>query len=378
MGFHRVTRPMLGLGAVVGLVGAPLAALVLTAAPANATDSDGGVFRTAWANQTTGTISLSVDVTLGCTDLAGDGTALRTLATPIVVDGHGHSITQTCTTGTNNGVLTQNGNGAVTLQNLTITGGNAGNGGGVLDFGSDGLTITNSTISGNHSVNDAAGVLSVGTLTVTNSTITGNSTTAFGGGLDGDHSVIVTNSTITGNTAGNGAAVVTSNSGDVTLVYATVVQNTATKGAIVATFGLTSFGSVVAQPQGGGTNCESGVTTTSHGFNFTDDANATTGCKFNAATDHVGASNNPLLGPLANNGGPTLTKLPQDGPSPLIDAIPAASCQADGASGITTDQRLLPRPDPGSPNCDIGAVEVQVPGATAAPVAPTLIVAFTG
>jgi hypothetical protein len=60
--------------------------------------------------------------------------------------------------------------------------------------------------------------------------------------------------------------------------------------------------------------------------------------------------------------------------SPLIEAILSAACQNDGAAGITTDQRGLPRPDPASPNCDIGAVEVQ----PAAPVAPTLTVTFTG
>ena len=68
---------------------------------------------------------------------------------------------------------------------------------------------------------------------------------------------------------------------------------------------------------------------------------------------------NPLLGPLADNGGPTLTMAP--GPaSPAIDA--------GSASGLTTDQRGLPRPSNilGVPNvsggADIGAVEVQGPG----------------
>ena len=52
--------------------------------------------------------------------------------------------------------------------------------------------------------------------------------------------------------------------------------------------------------------------------------------------------------------------------------VSSASCQADGATGITTDQRGLPRPDAASPNCDIGAVEVQPPP-------PTVVTAaFTG
>jgi hypothetical protein len=152
----------------------------------------------------------------------------------------------------------------------------------------------------------------------------------------------------------------------------TLVQNSSVHaGANLDGSSLASFGSVVAQAVGGGSNCNVTGTTTSHGFNFTDDPNATTSCKFNGTGDSVGVSNNPLLGPLANNGGPTETMLPQDGPSPLIDAIPAADCGA--MVGIGTDQRGFPRPDSASPNCDIGAVEVQVTVVT-----PTLTAAFTG
>jgi hypothetical protein len=52
-----------------------------------------------------------------------------------------------------------------------------------------------------------------------------------------------------------------------------------------------------------------------------------------------------LLGPLANNGGPTLTHMPQAG-SPAID-------QGSGCPAI--DQRGAARPV--GPACDIGAVE---------------------
>jgi formylglycine-generating enzyme required for sulfatase activity len=66
-------------------------------------------------------------------------------------------------------------------------------------------------------------------------------------------------------------------------------------------------------------------------------------------------SGNPLLGPLADNDGATLTHalLPD---SPAIDAIPAVGCT------LPTDQRGAPRPmvrtSPETP-CDIGAFEVQ-------------------
>jgi hypothetical protein len=79
-----------------------------------------------------------------------------------------------------------------------------------------------------------------------------------------------------------------------------------------------------------------------------------------------------MLEPLAFNGGPTLTHLPQPG-SPLIDAIPVGSCQADGAAGVTTDQRGVQRPQ--QSGCDIGSVEVEAsPTPTPVPVQPR----FTG
>lgn len=59
----------------------------------------------------------------------------------------------------------------------------------------------------------------------------------------------------------------------------------------------------------------------------------------------------PVLGPLAANGGPTLTMRPGEG-SPAFDAIPTANCTA-----TSTDQRGVGRPI-GS-GCDIGAVEAE-------------------
>ena len=139
---------------------------------------------------------------------------------------------------------------------------------------------------------------------------------------------------------------------------------------------LTSFATVVALPLGGGANYAGLAGTTSNGFNFSDDIS----CGLTAPSDTQNGGD-PKLGAVADNRGPTQTRLPQSG-SPLIDAIPSASCQADGASGITADQRGLPRPDAGSPACDIGAVEVQPPSAPAAvPSVPTAVVItprFTG
>jgi len=60
----------------------------------------------------------------------------------------------------------------------------------------------------------------------------------------------------------------------------------------------------------------------------------------------------PLLGPLADNGGPTETLLP-GAAGAAIGVVSAASCTID------EDQRGLPRPGIGKTNCDAGAVETQ-------------------
>ncbi len=400
-----------GLGAAV-LAASLMAASVLVTSPKPAgavtvnTEAD---FRTAWAAGTS-PIDLGANIILKCTDVGGDGVATTSVAAPIVVDGHGFSLTQTCTTGTNNGVLEQDGTGAVVLQNLTITGGNTAQpagGGGLAATGGAPVTVTSSTITANTSsngpggalaaagsggtvmvtdstisknegvgggggikadavvtvtgstvsANDAklasgGGIVSFASLTVTDSTVSANSSFGSGGGLDAQN-VSVTNSTVTANTTTTNGGGIFAN-GPLTLVYATVVQNTFVKGANLAGTGeLSAFGSVVALPEGGGTNCDAFPAAASQGFNSSDDST----CGFTASSDHQNAGD-PHLGPLANNGGPTLTRSPLVG-SPVLDAIPLVSCRADGASGITTDQRGITRPQ--GPGCDIGAVEVLAP-----------------
>jgi hypothetical protein len=159
--------------------------------------------------------------------------------------------------------------------------------------------------------------------------------------------------------------------GSTTLVYTTVARNIAGNFGNIFSSTLESFGSVVAESVGTG-NCL--ATTTSHGYNYSDDDL----CGFTGPTDRQDASD-PQLGPLADNGGPTPTLLPQP-ESPLIDAIPIGSCQSNGAAAIITDQRGVTRPQ--RAGCDIGAVEVEpdvppppptppTPAATATPVAAT-------
>ena len=65
-----------------------------------------------------------------------------------------------------------------------------------------------------------------------------------------------------------------------------------------------------------------------------------------------------MLGPLQDNGGPTMTHALLPG-SPAINQIPVEDClDADGAP-LATDQRGVSRPETGGTLCDVGAFEVQ-------------------
>lgn len=381
---------MVVAGTVVGTV------LVALAAPAGAVQvSTEAELRAAFATETQ--IDIQADITLtDCTD--GGDVAREGVTDPVTIDGHGHTVRQTCP----QRVFFQGGSGLMTVRNLTITGGDSpvsANGGGILSASA--LTLENTTIVENEAGGAGGGIASDGPTTITRSTIHSNTSNGVGGGIstgpaahtlvvtdstvsnnlgggigtpadDPDASVTVVNSTITGNTNGGpsrGSGIFSS--GSTTLVYATIVRNIAGNFGNLTTTTLEAFGSVVAESSGTG-NCQPG-TTTSHGFNFSDDDL----CGFTDSTDRQNAGD-PLLGPLTDNGGPTRTLLPQPD-SPLIDWIPIASCQANGAAAITTDQRDVSRPQRNG--CDIGAVEVEpdVPPVPPTPPAPVPVAPrFTG
>ena len=374
------TRPAWA-GAVV--VSAALVAASV-AAPAGAAVTDDAAFRAAFTNAATTAIILGGNVDLQCPALVrGGGTALT-------ITGNGFRLTQHCAGAD---ILRLSGAGSLTLNNVTLDGNAKSSGIGIHSTtapvtlsgstitaaGGDGIDIdesanvvlTNSTITG---VAGTGIATFGGTTTLTRSTITGtggdgiasngsahltSSTIANndGNGVDSNGANnTLTNSTVTGN---NGTALATA--GTMTLVYATIVNNNLLNsngfnlhfnggGTFVA------FGSVIARSAGGAAaNCDTGGTYTSHGFNFSDDDT----CFTNSSDIFDGGS--PKLGSLAANGGATKTLLPQSG-SPLIDAIPTASCRNDGASGVTTDQRSVARP--AQHGCDIGSVEVAPPVAT--------------
>jgi predicted outer membrane repeat protein len=358
----RISGALCALALVAG------AFVALVALPAGAvTVSSESELRTAFGADDS--IVLANDITIST---CPGSTITRNLASTLVLEGGGFTITQTCA---GERVMHQSGTGDLDFRNVNITGGDAGrgilvSGGGLLSLTNSAITamnsdngaaisaehvlLTDSTLSGNHS-QDFGGAVNTTEITLVRSTVSGNTSEGRGGGIAAADATLI-NSTVAGNVAngqftgglqGSGGGIYTS---DVDLVYSTVVGNTAGNGAnIFADEAITSFASVVSGPINSG-NCAGG-TTTSNGYNFSDDAS----CNFTGTGDRQSAGS-PGLGALAANGGATLTMLPQAG-SPLLDGVPAANCQDDGAAGVTTDQRGVTRPQ-GS-GCDIGSVEVE-------------------
>lgn len=184
-------------------------------------------------------------------------------------------------------------------------------------------------------------------MTIKASTFADNSAGHYGGAIYSTAPFSIINSTFGGNNAGlGGGAIYQDGSGDSTLSYATVVGNSAVFGAGVYNEGssigtLTIAKSIISANSDG--DCD-GVLATG-GYNL----GSGTGCGgvFTGTGDLINQS--LPMGALANNGGPTLTMLPQSG-NPAINHVPSAACE------IPTDQRGGGRPF-GS-GCDSGAVEV--------------------
>ncbi len=227
------------------------------------------------------------------------------------------------------------------VRNNTTGWGNDG-GGISVPYGGD-LTLIDSMVLSNHA-EDSGGVAATNVLVI-NSTIANNTARSGeqAGGIYGGETVKLINSTVSGNTASYASGIYSR--GPVTLIYSTVSGNLGAPNIETSgpDSGLTSFGSVIANPRG--VNCLiAGVTDST--YSYDDDGT----CGFVNTTDTSNGAD-PNLGALLHNGGPTRTLLPAD-LSPLIDQIPSAECDAT----YDTDQRGISRPQ--GAYCDIGAVEV--------------------
>jgi CSLREA domain-containing protein len=206
-----------------------------------------------------------------------------------------------------------------------------------------GVTIRN----GNVGIGDGGGIYAYGPLTLADSTVSGNVARDFGGGIENDFPSTLTNVTLSGNSAGLSGGGIDNDEGKATLNNVTVTGNTADANADGSGSGGGVAGGIVRNTiMAGNSDGSPGMGSqspdcggiTSQGYNLIGN---TTGCTFTVgAGDLLGA--NPLLGPLADNGGPTFTHALLKG-SPAIDGA--------GPGAAAADQRGVPR------SSDIGAYE---------------------
>ena len=258
-------------------------------------------------------------------------------------------------------------------------------GGGVFSKGP--LTLRETLVAGNaaHASDGATltaafggGVAALNGVTVEASTISDNLTeassdvatvTAQGGGLLAGTEATISRSTISGNTvdADGGATQLRAQGGGIqvqeaTLTSSTLSGNSAVSASLALGANIESIlstavrNTIVAEPLGEAGSCDENSggldTISSGGFNLDEDGS----CELEAATDLEAVD--PMLGPLAGNGGPTPTHA-------LLES--SVALDRGSAFGSSVDQRGLPRPvdlstksnTEGGDGSDIGAFELQ-------------------
>lgn len=197
---------------------------------------------------------------------------------------------------------------------------NPGSGGGIVNATDGLLILRDSTVSGNRATTGSGGILNQGMLDATNVTVTGNTAENSSGGIGNAGTLSMTHGTITRNSSSGVGGGLTTFNGNTSELTATIVA-----------------GNLV------GGDCATLGTVVSLGNNLDGDGT----CGLGDPSDL--SSTNPLLEPLGDNGGPTLTHALQSN-SPAADHVAQNDCV------LATDQRGFARP--AGAGCDIGAFEL--------------------
>jgi CSLREA domain-containing protein len=246
--------------------------------------------------------------------------------------------------------------------NVSNNGRGEGRSGGIGNGEGGLLTVRNSAITGNRGI-DGGGIYNQGTATVINTTVSGNLAVPF-----------VTLSTASASSVqccgfgGNGGGIANLG-GTLTLTNSTISQNQtlvpdppnieAGEGGGIYNSSIVNATNtvIVGNVDAGGETTDCFGALISQGYNLIGD---TTGCTIAGDTTGNLTGVDPLLDPLQDNGGSTLTHALLTG-SPAIDAGNPAMPGSGGNACAATDQRGVTRPQDGNGDgtarCDMGAYE---------------------
>lgn len=255
--------------------------------------------------------------------------------------------------------------GHLTLVESKVTGNSAYYGGGVYSSPGGSLTLDRSTISNNRAQYQGGGIQSIySPLTITASTISGNTSTS-GAGLyirTGNYYYAeIVGSTISGNSASyRGGGIYNLPYSNLTIRHTTITSNSATNngGGIMAS-GNESLNHSIVAGNTRGSRVRNDITGSAT-LSFTLLGVNTSTTITNSGGNLIGTSATPreaMLGPLANNGGPTFTHALLPG-SPAIDAGSPTSVPGVGTVPLY-DQRNSPFTRMFGLQIDLGAYEAQ-------------------
>lgn len=231
--------------------------------------------------------------------------------------------------------------GPTVFRDTTMTRNSSSDGGAIYFNGNPTLTVQifNSTISNNSASRDGGGIVNTAQLFVVNSTISGNVANGNGGGIANTELAWLYNTSIINNDSSHDRNPPGGIGGG---VYNQPGKRFVTTNALIAD--NTTLDAPIPD------DCN-GVLEV-YGFNLLADVG---GCSFTGnGLAGVGFSLPNTLGPLANNGGPTMTHALLAA-SEAIDTTTAQGCIGPTGALLATDQRGAPRI--AGTKCDVGAYE---------------------
>jgi len=232
--------------------------------------------------------------------------------------------------------------------------------GGVFGIvGGRGLVVATASIVGNTATDVGGGIYAADDLTVEDSLVAQNSSEANdeegGGGIFADSAgeALVETSTI----AGNSGTGIYNHHSELVVRNSTIVANSGAGLPGAGVVGSATLTSTILSGNHNGSgeaNCFGEIESGGHNLVGVTGSE----CSWEESSGDQ-LETDPLLGPLADNGGPTLTMAPVSRQSPAINR---------GSQPGPGDQRGFARPVPvGELFTDVGAVEVQAPKSEAAP-----------